>query len=540
SYAFDTAADNADNEEETAEGEEGGDTGDGNTDAEATERQNDPHYVEYYLRQIPKNDQERQIANDVIQEGLYNMGIILKDKLEDFPAARHEFDRLLTRYPDNIYRLDTYYNLYLMAVREGNISEAEHWRNLIVNDFADSPYGQAMRDPRYIENLREMDARQDALYEAAYQAYINNNNAAVHRAYEEMSYDFPMSKLMPKFMFINALSYVTENKPEQFKEVLTDMLQRYPDTDLTPYAAAYIKGLNAGRKLNSGSANMRGMLWETRLSNDSTAVDSDNPLEFDLNPDDEQLFILLYPTDRVSPNSLLYDIARHNFSSFVVKDFDLEQMNFGRLGLLIIKPFANVAEVNHYRSVLYSDPNLRLPPEVRPVVISAKNFDTLLHGGGSFDDYFRYVEDKTYRDTEESVLPPEFFGPSEGIIDEAPEAAEEEPAPASVEEATPSIEEEAAPAIEEEIPAAPQPEQSPELAPAPAAADEPVKESPTSPTGPTRPEAPATTPEAPASPAPPATTPAVAPPAPTAPAAPKPVLPEYPAGSEGDDDPLLD
>ena len=376
-----------------------------------------------------------------------------------------------------------------MAVRQGDIAEAERWRNLIVNDFADSPYGRAMRDPRYIDNLRLMDARQDELYDAAYQAYLANDNAAMHRAYDEMSRDFPMSKLMPKFMFINALAYVTENKPEQFKEALTEMLQRYPDTDLTPYAAAYIKGLDAGRKLNAGSSNMRGMLWETRLGDNTEAADSDNPLEFDLNPDEEQLFILLYPTDRVAPNQLLYDIARHNFTSFVVKDFDLEQMNFGRLGLLIIKPFANVAEVNHYRSVLQADAALQLPAEVRPVVISARNFDTLLHGGGSFEDYFRYVEDKTYRDTEERVLPPEFFGPSEGM----PEESESEPEPST-------------------------------------------QNAPTSPTDPTS-QTSLTSPTE-SKPAAPAPTPAPAPVPPPAPA--KPSLPEYPAGSEGDDDPLLD
>lgn len=81
---------------------------------------NDPHNVEFYLRQIPSTPQEILTANDVIQEGLYNMGVILKDKLEDFPAARDEFSRLLSRYPDNIYRLDIYYNMYLMAVRDNN------------------------------------------------------------------------------------------------------------------------------------------------------------------------------------------------------------------------------------------------------------------------------------------------------------------------------------------------------------------------------------------------------------------------------------
>ena len=71
----------------------------------------------------------------MIQEGLYNMGIILMDKLEDFAAARREFIQLLDRYPDNTYRLDVYYNLYLMAVRQNNKTEAEKWRRMIIDNF---------------------------------------------------------------------------------------------------------------------------------------------------------------------------------------------------------------------------------------------------------------------------------------------------------------------------------------------------------------------------------------------------------------------
>ena len=81
---------------------------------EKDDHSSDPHYPEYYLAQIPKTDEEKNTAHDVIQEGLYNMGVILKDKLEDFSASKAEFDRLLRDYPDNVYRLDTYYNLYLI------------------------------------------------------------------------------------------------------------------------------------------------------------------------------------------------------------------------------------------------------------------------------------------------------------------------------------------------------------------------------------------------------------------------------------------
>ena len=298
------------------------------------------------------------------------------------------------------------------------------------------------------------------------------------------------------------------------------------------------------------------MLWDIRLGSDSTAV-SDEQIEFDLNPDTEQYLVLLFPTDRISQNALLYEVARHNFSSFVVKDFDLEQMNFGRLGLLLIKGFENVEEINHYRKVMAASPTLQLPAEVRPVVISAANFDTLLRNGRSFDEYFRYMRDKTYRDTEEAVLPPELFGESEGLT---PEEAAEDTAPIPGDAVMPSdatdmmpddMEQAPEPDAEQEtdepeaaepvtaepsddIPASPEPVQTPEK---PQTSPEKTNEAPEKTT--TSPDTHTTTaPQEQPKPDKPQEKPKPNTPVET-PKPATPVLPEYEPGSEGDD-PLLD
>ena len=103
--------------------------------------------MEYYLKQIPSTPEDIATANDIIQEGLYNMGVILKDKLEGYTAARHEFTELDTRYPDNIYRLDVYYNMYLMAVREDNKAQSEIWRQKILEEFPRQPLWQGNGRP---------------------------------------------------------------------------------------------------------------------------------------------------------------------------------------------------------------------------------------------------------------------------------------------------------------------------------------------------------------------------------------------------------
>lgn len=318
------------------------------------------------------------------------MGLILKDKLEDYPAARTEFLRLEDRYPDNIYRLDVYYNLYLMAVRRNDTAEAEKWRQKILTDFPESPYGMAMRDPNYFENLRRMNLIQEEMYEKAYNAYLSDDNRTVHNLTAEMEKDYPLSKILPKFVFIDALSYLTENDNDKFRERLTTLLERWPDTDMTPMAGSIMKGLQAGRVPRSGLSNSRGMIWSMSLSNDSTAMGSDGqPANFERDPESPQYLVLAFPRDSVNANALLYDVARFNFSSFVVKDFDLEPMSFGEIGLLVIKGFSNLRELEHYRSVMNKN-DFRLPEGVRPIMISKHNFELLLNEGRSFEEYFRF------------------------------------------------------------------------------------------------------------------------------------------------------
>lgn len=455
---------------------------------EAREREQDPHYPEYYLRQIPKTDAEKTTAAEVIQEGLYNSGLILKDKLEDFDAAKAEWDKLQSRYPDNVYRLDIYYNEYLMNMRRGLTAEAEHYRALILKEFPESKYAAAMRDPDYIEKLRTMEARQEAMYERAYADYLADRNSAVHAAYAEVEREFPLSPLMPKFMFLHALAYVTENDTPAFTRTIDDLLSRYPEADLAPLASEWLKGLKAGRELHSGGSNARGMIWDIRLTNDSTALAGEaGEIEFTIAPDDPHYLVLLFSTDAVSPNTLLYEVARHNFSTYVVRDFDIELMNFGPLGLLIIKGFANQAELNHYRSLLARDGTFTMPEAVRPVEISRDNFDKLLQGGGSFDDYFRFTGEETIRATHESVLPPDEYPPSEEMYAPAPDAV-------------------SSPDVESVEPSPATPDVAPEREPEPEHKSEPV-------------------------PAP------VAKPAPAPVAEPTPpVLPSYPIGSEGDEE----
>ena len=358
-------------------------------------KESDPHNVEYYLRQIPKTEEEIETCNSIIREGLYNMGVILKDKLEDYPAAREEFEELIERYPENDYLLDVYYNMYLMAVREDDYLASERWRQMIIDRFPDSAYGKAMLDPDYFQKLREMHQIQEEMYEQTYNAYIENRNGIVHQMTAKMEEDYPLSPILPKFVFIDALSYLTEGDYVQFKDRLSELLQKWPDTDMTPMAGSIVKNLNAGRVPHQGMSNSRGMIWDLRLSDnqDEEIAADGQPARFERDPEKPQYLVVAFPRDSVNSNQLLYEIARFNFSSFVVKDFDLEPMSFGNIGLIVIKGFDNLRQLEKYRTVMAAS-DFELPEGARPIMISKANFELLLREGRTFEEYFRFEEEE--------------------------------------------------------------------------------------------------------------------------------------------------
>ena len=60
----------------------------------------DPHKREYYLAQIPFSDEQKAASHEIIKDGLFHGGIILKDKMERLAISERYLRRLTNDYPD--------------------------------------------------------------------------------------------------------------------------------------------------------------------------------------------------------------------------------------------------------------------------------------------------------------------------------------------------------------------------------------------------------------------------------------------------------
>ena len=362
----------------------------GSMDSEAA---SDPKNAAYYLKQIPFSPEEQENAHELIREGLFNMGIIFNQQLSNLPLAIKTLLDLDKRYPNNERSLDIYYEVYLMYMRLNDELNANIYKQKIMSSFPESPYAIALSDPDYIRNLKEMEQKQNELYEQTYAAYLAGNSAEVHKNYRFVTEKWPLCKLMPNFLFLHALSFVGENNATAFKENLEKLTALYNESQMAPLAGQMIKGITQGRLIDANSKPAQGMIWKTRLSatgGDFAAADSLAPV-FELNQEQPHLLVLAFQTDSVAVNQLLFDIAKYNFTNFLVKDFDLETITFNELSMLVIKGFDNFEELSEYRLRMTLPLGLVLPQNVTPVMISDANFRLLLEGR-TFDDYFSFME----------------------------------------------------------------------------------------------------------------------------------------------------
>lgn len=369
--------------EELAEGE----------DILMPELSTDPKDPQFYLQQVPVTEEDLAASDLIIEDGLYNMGMIYKDKLENYTLAKETFERLNTRYPNNEFKLEVYYQMYLMFWKEGNMQMANFYKAKIRAEFEESDYAVAMADPNYEYNLKMMEVIQDSLYRETYEAYLNSNIGEVRNNYNEVSTKYNQSKLMPKFMFLNALTHVQTNDAEKFQELLKELIEKYPDADVSVLSSEIMKGFQRGLVLSNSGDNMlaRGGLFNIRFGADTDSLGVDSTLTFVAEKNLPHELMLVYPKSALDENLFLFTVARFNFGNFMVNDFGFEKSNVGDMNILHVKGFNNLDEVTQYLNMIYQPEayGSQLDEHLISVPISIDNYQILLKGK-NLDEYMQF------------------------------------------------------------------------------------------------------------------------------------------------------
>ena len=357
----------------------------------ADSAQNDPHKREYYLAQIPFTEEQMAESNNIIADGLYNSGVIFKDKLDNLPRSEKQLLRLIQGdYPNFEKKAEAYYHLYLLYMRKGDRTTADSYVARLQQEYPESEWTTLLTDPYFVENARLGVHLEDSLYAATYDAFKAARYNEVRGNVAVSEHRFPLGANRDKFLFIGGLGKFNDGNYEGCIEDLNAVVKKYPQSPIAVMAGMIVKGVNEGRQLQGGKFDLDDV-WERR-SQVLNETDSTAAREFSADRNASFIYMIAYQPDSVDANRMLFELARYNFTSFMVRNFDIEVEKADGLNRMLVKGFRNYDEALQYARQLQEQKQLmKLLGKSRQIIISDVNLP-LLGKQFSYADYKAFYD----------------------------------------------------------------------------------------------------------------------------------------------------
>lgn len=354
----------------------------------ADSAQNDPHKREYYLAQIPFTPEQIEASNQALEDGLYHSGIIFKDKLANLRLSEKALRRLEDNYTDFKHMDDVYYHLYLLYSRKDMPSVANDYIEKLKKGFPTSQWTTLLTDPYYRENAQFGVQIEDSLYAATYDAFKASRYAEVKGNARISADRFPTGANRDKFLFIGGLGKLNDGDANGCIEDMKTLVEKYPNSRISEMAGMIVNGVQGGKRLHGGKFDLEDV-WNRRsiVLNDSDSIKSKG---FSDDRNANFVFMFVYQPDSLNENQLLFELAKFNFTNYLVRDFDISIDDQDGLHRMTVSGFRNYDEAWQYAHTLTQQTGIaRLVRQSRPILISESNLE-LLDSHFTYKDYEKY------------------------------------------------------------------------------------------------------------------------------------------------------
>ncbi len=284
-----------------------------------------------YLKNIPSSPAQVDLSNQKIIDAYYAIGGIYKEQLDDDREAAKTIEELLKRFPDNKYKLPCYYQLYRIYSGLGQTDKAEHYKNILLNNYPGSEYSLLIKNPGAFKDAQSNKEKARSFYEETFNAFRDKQYEDVIRRKSAADSLYPGNELMPKFAYLRALSIGKTKDVKYFEAALNDVTRDYPADPVRDQAKeilAFIAASGSTGKPDSASRN-----------NDP----------FSLLPDTTHFYVVLITDEKTDLNKLKVKISDYNGKYYSTADLLIENLTFDKNTQLIsVKDFSNRQQAMDY------------------------------------------------------------------------------------------------------------------------------------------------------------------------------------------------
>ena len=348
----------------------------------------DPTTREYYIQQIPDTEEKKAASHKALSDALFEAGVRFKDDVSDKRLTLSFLERVANDYPQFERLADTYYQLFLACSRWDEPEKAAYYKNLLIAGYPDSTMTRRIQDPDFFESAATRKHKEDSIYVKAYAHYTNEEYEEVINENLYSAGKYPQGSHRARFMFIDAMAKLYSGRQEEALEALELLTSTYSADSISQMAAGISTGIKEGKLLHSGISTS---IWDRKADGTIRHGEESIP-QFSTSRGEPYYFVLAFANGTVDQKRLLFEMARYNFSRYMVRSFEMTFEELTEVTLLEVKEFLNFDEAFLYRKRLFSNAETaRLLEGINTFVISKSNLDLLLQYY-TFDDYTEFYE----------------------------------------------------------------------------------------------------------------------------------------------------
>lgn len=319
----------------------------------------DPKARAFYTQDLPVSDSLLNVSHARIRNALFTAGRIFKTDFTDYPRSIESFEELNRRYPENLFSLSSWFELWDLYTKQNNPERADYYKNLIAAKYPESKYAKYLLNPNYFIELEAKADSVNRLYQHAFLEFKNGQYSQAGKITDQILLMHPDSLLVPKVRFIKTIADGTAGSRENFSQLLNEYIAAYPKAETKPWAERILKLIQDSTLVDYQKMVASGYLNDQIRNRELLPANQKGADEFEgkFSYDEELLhyFVIAYPNDaNVDLNRLKFDIANYNIDHYTKSDFDLETQSLNSNTTLLLVRSLNDKEQGliYFRSII--------------------------------------------------------------------------------------------------------------------------------------------------------------------------------------------
>jgi tetratricopeptide (TPR) repeat protein len=300
----------------------------------------------YYLSDIPRTQKEMAVSDSMMIEAYHALGFLYFEELRDSLSAQKTYINFQEKYPDNNYRLESWYALYKIYLAQKNLEESDFYKGLILGNYPESLYANVIRDPDYFIKLSQAKNEAAALYEKAYDAFSKEQYFRTITYADKGVELYPNdTSLVPRFLYLKAMSQGVVDVPDSMYASLYYIAGKYPTNSVGPLVRSVMKTLEQDYGMGYGT--------KAPVDNDSTFV---APTPYKYLPESTHLIMIVVLKEDLNINALKIRISDFDKKYFQLKNLKVKSLMLdNERSLVTVGNFDNEGESTNYLMALRND-----------------------------------------------------------------------------------------------------------------------------------------------------------------------------------------